>query len=609
MDISLKEKFSSVNSKVSKISDILYRCGLILLISSKAMSLSASYILSVNAILLYLGIALLFINFIYKLIFILFKDTKKALFVVALVLFCFLYTAYSPQYTSLPILIIAIVGGLGVSADQILISGIIGNFIMIMNNLLISLTSEQLFQYRNFFYLGKNTFYLPRFNNLSLTDCSAHYFWIVAAYIWVRGKKTTWGEVAVLGFLNVLIYSFTGASTSFLCILLVLIAVIQMKLWGLVKSKFESNSNPSLVKRIASKLNSAFVFCVRYSFVIFSFLMILLSSLYDSGNMFFYKLDHVLHGRLSIGFRGIIDHGIHLLNSGISNYGIDSSADSFYNFLDCSYINIMVINGIIMLVFYLVVMTSIQVRQKKNYLGLVILAVCALSCVEEHHLSELPYNFFVLLMFSDFELDKKLNLQAKNIKTKSSNLIVKSIPIVISLVLVVSIVRINYPRFKLVSEIDRLDETASKIYVSIQDNLDNMTLDGSWDNSITNMSSYDYGDILDKPDDYYKVVGSYWDDQISDPKAHSYYSVYYDNLQEGSSNPLILDLLVNDEVKELVGNGSIVVEYDVVTGKVYSVWYRDGIGCSVISGGRNDSRSERLRTDIYALEGYSTGVT
>ena len=452
---------------------------------------------------------------------------------------------------------------------------------------------------------------MPKFNNLSLTDCSAHYFWIFAAYIWVRGKKTTWGELVVLSFLNLLIYSFTGASTSFLCILLVLIAVIQSKLWVLFKSKFDfdENSKLSLAKKTVSKLNSAFVFCARYAFVIFSFLMILLSALYDSGNVFFYKLDHVLHGRLSIGFRGIIDHGIHLMNSGIANYGIDSSADGFYNFLDCSYINILVRNGILMLVFYLVVMTTIQIRQKKNYLGLVILAVCALSCVEEYHLSELPYNFFVLLMFSDFELDKTLNLQSKRNKTKSSNIIIKLIPVIISLALVTAIVQINYPRFKLISEINRLDETASKIYVSIQNNIDNKTLDGSWENSISNMSSYDYGDTLDKPDDYYKVIGSYWDDVTSDPKVHSYYSVYYDNQQQGTSNALIIDQLVNDEVKELVGNGSIIVEYDVEAGKVYSVWYRDSVGCYVVPGGRNDSRSERLRIDINALEGYSTGVT
>ena len=67
------------------------------------------------------------------------------------------------------------------------------------------------------------------------------------------------------------------------------------------------------------------------------------------------------------------------------------------------------------------------------------------------------------------------------------------------------------------------------------------------------------------------------------------------------------DILINDEVKSLIGDGSVVIEYDVVKGKVYSVWYSETPGCYVIPGGRRTDRAGRFRTDVKNVEGYSTG--
>ena len=111
----------------------------------------------------------------------------------------------------------------------------------------------------------------------------------------------------------------------------------------------------------------------------------------------------------------------------------------------------------------------------------------------------------------------------------------------------------------------------------------------------------DYG--LD-PEDFELVTGIRWNDASDNLKAHSYYAFYYDKTVDPSSSDMT-DILISDETKQLIGTGSVVVEYDAVTGKVYSVWYSETKNCSVINDGRLN-RAVRLRMDEQP-EGYYTG--
>ena len=119
------------------------------------------------------------------------------------------------------------------------------------------------------------------------------------------------------------------------------------------------------------------------------------------------------------------------------------------------------------------------------------------------------------------------------------------------------------------------------------------------------MSSDQFGDVLEIPWDYYLMTGIQWADAIKDPKIHSYYSVRYDS-RENTYSCDVLELLITDEVRNLINDGSIVIDYDVVSGKVYSVWYSEQPGCHIIERGRLADRLERV-TMKENMEGYSTG--
>ena len=66
-------------------------------------------------------------------------------------------------------------------------------------------------------------------------------------------------------------------------------------------------------------------------------------------------------------------------------------------------------------------------------------------------------------------------------------------------------------------------------------------------------------------------------------------------------------MLIDDEVRGLIGDGSCVIEYDVAAGKIYSVWYSESNECKAIKGGRTRTRSERL-LDSAIPTGYYAGA-
>ena len=597
----LNFNLTDIGKKTKKAVDIIFVIAVFLFIASYACKLTMSYFPIIDTLYVSGTIGLSIIA-LYRVFFAYFEDKKK----VVLPLLAIVFGAVFNYVTGNNIVLLAAtaaIAGMGVSADKILISGICGNLVMICNNIYVTLMSGYgLFvadnQERQYIFLGDNTFSVSKMNNFSSTDFGAHYFWIIAPYLWVRGKKITWGEIFGLAGLNIFIYTLTAAKTALLCIFILIFCAFVMKIWPLISK----NIKPKATEAKENIFVRIFNVCVKFSYVIFSAFCILFSALFTVSSPLFMTLNDLLHRRLSLAKRGMLEHGIHLFSSGIQNYGMDSSADGFYNFLDCSYINLLILYGVLVLLFYLLCMTSIQIKHKKYIYGAVILAVCAFSCIEEHHLAELPYNMFMLILFADFDIDKKLNppvdKKIKNIKNLSC--------FGFCAVFIAMSVMNYYSKYKAVKELDRLDSRAGEIYMAVQSNIDTLTADGSWETITSDMESCDYGQKITRFGDFADVTGVHWHEVNLDPKVHSFYAVSYDSLIPESSASII-DIMLSDNVKALIGSGSVIIEYDVITGKLYSVWYCESTGCYAFDEGRRADRAGRLKDDVSRVEGYYTG--
>lgn len=616
---SIAVKVNAAGKKTKYYADKVYLYGLVFFLASQACALASTVSEPFYNVLFFFGTVLLAIAGIYRIFFTLFEDRKTGLIALSAVMFGLAYfiysvcTVYSNDALIFLITTVAIAGAVKVNADHILITGIIGNAVMVINNIYVSIIrtdtlAENLYSHNDFFYFGKNEFYFHRMNNRSSTDWASHYFWIIVAYLWIRGRKLTWGEVLAVGGLDILVYALTGSNTSLICITLALFAAVVFKLDMISKEHSGRTLSSGSVHKenvFVTGIIRLIDFCSKYSFVILAALMILLTLMYDIGKPWSYKLNLLLHERLSLGQRGIIENGMHLFSSGVDVYGNYSNVDNYYNFIDCSYLSVLVRMGILPFVFYLGSLTAVQLKHKKYLFGAVLLAVCALSCIEEHHLAEVPYNFFVLLLLADFDKDKTVAAPAV-IKKKNKELKRNMVAAVLTVIFVASAVFISYPRYKAVKECDRLDEKASEIYRAVQTNLDNKFADGIWQEQTALMCSDQYGEaLIDEPYGFHLVTGENWADVNRDPKVHAYYSVYFDARNNDDAYK-ICGLLITDDVRELMGGGSVVIEYDVAAGKVYAVWYSERPGCHSIVTGRLSDRADRLMMK-EGMEGYSTG--
>ena len=127
-----------------------------------------------------------------------------------------------------------------------------------------------------------------------------------------------------------------------------------------------------------------------------------------------------------------------------------------------------------------------------------------------------------------------------------------------------------------------------------------------WAALTSQLDSTEYGQKISEFGDFADVTGVNWHEVNLDPKVHSFYAVSYDSLVPDSS-ATIVEVMISDDVKALIGNGSVIIEYDVITGKLYSVWYCESTGCYAFDEGRRSDRAGRLKSDVYRVEGYYTG--
>ena len=142
--------------------------------------------------------------------------------------------------------------------------------------------------------------------------------------------------------------------------------------------------------------------------------------------------------------------------------------------------------------------------------------------------------------------------------------------------------------------------------MAVQSNIDILVDDGRWAALTSQLDSTEYGQKISEFGDFADVTGVNWHEVNLDPKVHSFYAVSYDSLVPDSSATIVEEML-SDDVKALIGNGSVIIEYDVITGKLYSVWYCESTGCYAFDEGRRSDRAGRLKSDVYRVEGYYTG--
>ena len=283
---------------------------------------------------------------------------------------------------------------------------------------------------QNLIFFQKAHGYKPRisFGIIYPTDFAAHVFFTLAAYLWIRGRNAGIMEALVLMASGAFCYIFCDARNTVICIALLTIGVLVLKVYyfrlkkkGIKEdftdieiSKAESDDGNKADKKPGKKSGGfrrfvGHVFCNVNAII--AFVMIILAYNFDRRISIFYYANKLLNGRLKYSHFATLDYSLKPFGQYVKMVGNGGTVlpKKDYYFLDVSYINIMFRFGIVVLLAVLVTLSIISYRQmrRKNWLRLWVLVVCAVAFTFEHHLMELAYNPFLIIVLAEcFDRDK-----------------------------------------------------------------------------------------------------------------------------------------------------------------------------------------------------------
>ena len=181
------------------------------------------------------------------------------------------------------------------------------------------------------------------FNYVSFA--SQRMFFALCSYLMFRGKKISYMELLVLLSATIYMHQQTSTSSPFYLSILIL----TYALWSIKIFKKEFIIGNFLSKALA-----------QYGFIV-ALAVILYFCFYSSGNLF-HLVDQFTHNRLRLSVDGFRNFGVSWLGQPISFTTLDMFGNftSNYNYIDSSFVQLLVIDGLIVSAFMLFALTKVM---------------------------------------------------------------------------------------------------------------------------------------------------------------------------------------------------------------------------------------------------------
>ena len=219
----------------------------------------------------------------------------------------------------------------------------------------------------------------------------AHFLYLFLQFLFLKKGKLRLREYAVLMTINFLLYYWTKTRFPFVLTICILTFFLFYSRWF---------SRGILLKKL------------KWVFVLSPFMMALISVWaafsYNASNIWWSKLDLILSGRLYFSQQGLLTYGITLWGQPIKWQGSSlqtlwNGYETVYNYVDCSYLQILLNYGLVVLflvlVFYALLIKK-SIKEGEYYLTWIILFIL-LHSMTEPFLISMGYNPFILLFATE----------------------------------------------------------------------------------------------------------------------------------------------------------------------------------------------------------------
>lgn len=214
------------------------------------------------------------------------------------------------------------------------------------------------------------------------TDFAAHIFYIVLSYFYIKKGKIKIYDFIIVTLISGVLYKYCNARLDSISILLFFISLFFIKYNKITR-----------IKKI-------YKFIIISSIPIFALITYLLTINYDSKNLVYIILNIILSGRLQLGYNALTEYGIKLFGQHYIQYGADSG--SYYNFIDSSYLVLLIIYGLYYFILVMITYVYICKRccEQKDSLMISIILIIGINSMVAQHFMEFAYNPFYLYLFA-----------------------------------------------------------------------------------------------------------------------------------------------------------------------------------------------------------------
>ncbi len=268
------------------------------------------------------------------------------------------------------------------------------------------------------------------------TDFAAYILYLSLVWVFIRNVKISFVEIVLMGLLTRWTWINCSARASTICMVLLIVAALVCKMAHIICGSVEGRRSNRVTldedtgcsKTAVKRKNSGVLYagwklikgiCNVVTWLVtlavpvcFGF-SVLTAYKFDITNSIFNKLNILLSDRLRLGKMTFDTYDIKLFGQEIEMHGNGgttlpwlnyATTGTGYNFIDCSYLNIMFRYGLFVVICTVLLLwiTSILAKKRKDYITLFIIAIVAVHSIIEHHMLDLHYNPFIFMLFSGY---------------------------------------------------------------------------------------------------------------------------------------------------------------------------------------------------------------
>ena len=315
--------------------------------------------------------------------------TIKPLLFIFIMILCSVCVLYYTGYLNIVFWILPIIGSRHISFKKIL-----KVYLLIVGAVVfLAFASSLLGIIDNYKYIAEDRGIRQSFGIVYTTDFASHIFFLIVTAYYLGAEHLNYHHHIVTIITAYLIYRFCNARLDSISILLTVLLFV---------------NGPFIIhsQHIPRNFKHSWIYFWKTISPVFMPILaaasFVLTILYTESISVLAVINQLLSNRLRIGRSGIVTYGIRPFGQTIDMIGAGGGLTwpQEYNFVDCSYIHILLRYGIITVFIVLITYVLCCIKNRHDLYFLYAVALIALNCVVAHHLLELEYNPFALALFS-----------------------------------------------------------------------------------------------------------------------------------------------------------------------------------------------------------------